>query len=113
MKRLSLALALIITVLAPAHAETLTYLCKVGHTPYPVTVDEDKGTLTWRGETYTDLKDGEGCKAAFVATHDGVTATLCAATQGVADLVVGHDRKLDCQMPDHPSPQAFRAWLRR
>jgi hypothetical protein len=36
---------------------TDTYLCRVDHKTYPVTIDEGKGTLTWRGTTFQNLKD--------------------------------------------------------
>ena len=114
MSRKFIAAAVIaLSAVSAAHAETYVYMCKVGHTPYPVTVDEEKATLTWRDETYTDLTEGDGCRYSFVATHNGVTATLCTSTQGVADFVIGHDHALDCQMPDNPSPQVYRQWLRR
>jgi hypothetical protein len=63
-----------------AHAADYTYLCRVNHKSYPVMLDEDKGTLTWRGTTFLDLKQVESdCKAEFTATANGVTADLCAA----------------------------------
>jgi hypothetical protein len=44
------------------------------------------------------VKETGDCKANFVATRDGVTVELCAATQGVADLTVGKET-FECQMP--------------
>jgi hypothetical protein len=87
-------------------------MCKVGRQVYPVTVDEETYTLTWRGQTYTDLKHTANCKAEFVATRNGVTATLCTSTKGVAGLTIGDTKELDCQMPGNPSPQAYREWLK-
>jgi hypothetical protein len=100
------ATALLAAITTAAQAETYTYMCKVGHHLYPVAVDEDKGTLTWRGQTYTDLKVGENCRVEFIATRDGVTATLCTATKGGAGLTIGDRSELDCQMSNNPSPRA-------
>jgi len=106
--------ALLVAIATAARADdSYTYMCKVGRKIYPVTVDQDKGTLTWRGETYTDLKIGEGCRVEFIATRNGVTATLCTSTKGVAGLKIGDGGELDCQMPNNPSPQAYREWLRK
>jgi hypothetical protein len=94
-----------------AHAETYTYMCKIGHGRVsPVTVNEDNA-LTWRGEVYKNLTVFPDCRAAWTATRNGVTAKLCTATQGVATLTIGKD-DFDCQMPDNPSRQVYREWLR-
>jgi len=99
--------ALSVLSASAAHARTYTYMCRVGQKTYPVTVTTPNeassgslsgGTLTWRGTTFRNVKETGDCKANFVATRDGVTVELCAATQGVADLTVGKET-FECQMP--------------
>lgn len=97
MKKSITALPLVLMLSTPSFADSYTYQCRVGHKWYPVTVNEDKGTLTWRGMVFHDLKQIEGCRQSYQATRDGVTATLCTATQGVADLTVGKEH-FECQM---------------
>jgi hypothetical protein len=82
-----------------AHAETYTYMCRVpsDHKSYPVKIDIDKATITWRGQTFSNLEQVDGCKAKYQATHDGETAEVCAATHGFADLTIG-DASFDCRM---------------
>jgi len=88
-----------------AHAGTYTYMCQVDDKSYPVTVTTPYerngglggGTITWRGTTFRNVKWEDDCKAKFVATRNGVTIELCAATQGVADLTVDGET-FDCQM---------------
>jgi len=95
----------VLTTASGAHARTYTYMCRVGHNSYPVTVTTPNetsgglggGTITWRGVTYPNVKSGDDCKAQFTATRNGVTIELCTATQGVADLRVGKD-EFACQM---------------
>lgn len=93
------AVALVSAITSPALADSYTYMCRVprDHNSYPVTVDEDNGTLTWRGAVFRNLKQVEGCRVKYQATSDGVTAELCTATQGVADLTIGK-ASFDCQM---------------
>lgn len=107
MKKILASVALAATLATPAMAGTYTYMCRVNHKSYPVTLrlpleEQDdfteKGTITWRGTTFTNVKQGEGCKAEYTATNNGVTIDLCTATQGVADLKIGH-ATFDCQMP--------------
>ena len=115
MTKFLIALATTVALAGPASAKTYTYMCRVGHKLYPVTVttpnegdssslDEKKrgtldgGTITWRGKTFPNVKETGDCKANFVATRDGVTIELCTATQGVADLTVGKET-FECQMP--------------
>ena len=83
----------------PAQAGTsYVYQCHGGGIVGIAKVDEDRGTLTWRGTVYRDVKQVEsGCKAEFQATSNGVTAKLCAATKGVTDLKIGK-AQFDCQM---------------
>ena len=89
----------VLTTASGAHARAYTYMCREGHNSYPVTVTTPNeasgglggGTITWRGVTYPNVKSGEGCKAQFTASRNGVTVELCAATKGVANLTVGND----------------------
>jgi hypothetical protein len=90
-----------------AHANTYIYMCRVGHASYPVTLttpdeenaegDESMNGGTWRGTVFHNVRLAEGCRYNFVATRDGVTAELCTATQGVADLKIGK-ATVECQM---------------
>jgi hypothetical protein len=109
MKKLLVAssTAIAVALATPAMAD-YTYLCRVGHKSYPVTLripheDRDNnptegGSITWRGVTYSDLKQVEGCRESYTATNNGVTAELCTATQGYADLTIDRTR-FYCQMP--------------
>jgi hypothetical protein len=107
LKTLLATVAILTTTLA--HAENYTYMCRVDHRSYLVKLYtgklDDCGdpksacTITWRGTTFTHVKPAEDCgRAGFTATKDGVTITLCTATQGVADLQIGN-KKFECQMP--------------
>lgn len=97
MRKLLLATAIAIAA-TPAMAAP-DYLCRVGLKSYPLSYDEVKGTMTWRGTTYSDLTPGyTGCKLEYTATSNGVTADLCMHTQGAADLTIGKD-DFECQMP--------------
>jgi hypothetical protein len=109
MKTLLLAVTALVLTTA-AHANTYTYMCKVGQKSYPVTVTtpyEESGgpqglgggVLTWRGKTYPNVKEGEGCKANFTVSRDGTNIELCAATHGYADLTV-NGAEYACQMPE-------------
>ena len=73
-------------------------MCRVGPKTYPVTVtapDEadgfslEGGTITWRDMVFENVKLGDGCRYNFAAMRDGVTAELCTATQGYANLKIG------------------------
>ena len=105
MKTIITTAAILAAITTAAHAETYTYMCRVGHKSYPVRVTTPNeangsmsgGTITWRGMVFQNVKLGDGCRYNFVATRDGVTAELCTATQGVADLKIGKDT-FDCQM---------------
>src|SRR5262249_35196035 len=120
MSKLLIAFATTVALVGPAHAKTYTYMCRVDHKLYPVTVttpnegdssslDEKKrgtlsgGTIMWRGVTFRNVTETGDCKANFVATHNGVTIELCTATQGVADLTIGEDT-FECQMPGRGRP---------
>jgi hypothetical protein len=91
------------------HAETYTYMCKVGQGVSPVTFNEDKNTLTWRGETY-ELTGRHACRDAWTAKRNGVDVKFCTQTQGGAELTIGSD-ELDCHMPNNPSRQSYQKWL--
>jgi hypothetical protein len=94
----TLASALMATIATSVHAESYTYMCWVpnDHKVYPLRVNEDNRTLTWRGTIFQNLRAGDGCKYKYLATRNGVTAELCTATQGVADLTIG-EATFDCQ----------------
>ena len=72
-------------------------LSRPGHYPQRSERLYGRGTITWRGTTFQNVKLGDGCRYNFVATRDGVTAELCTATKGVADLKIGKDT-FECQM---------------
>ena len=106
-KKLLLASAIAVIGATPAMADTYTYLCRVGHKSYPVTLDDADGgcdgattscTITWRGTTFRNVKLGEGCRLEYLAAQNGVTIDFCTGTKGYADLKVG-DAKFECQMP--------------
>jgi hypothetical protein len=109
MKRLLLATAMTAALISAAQAGTYTYMCRDHHRAYRVTLDTGRNdecdgantscTITWRGTTFRDVKLGEGCRYRYLATQNGVTADLCAATQGVATLTIGKS-DFDCQMPN-------------
>jgi hypothetical protein len=80
--------------------KTYTYMCKVDHKLYPVSVNEVQDKLTWRGQTYSHITLG-GCKREWIATRNGVTVSLCAATKGVATLELG-GKEFGCRMPGSP-----------
>ena len=82
---------------ALAAAETYTYTCKANHKTSPVKLDMDYATLTWRGTVYRDLKRVVCDQAGYQAISEGVTAELCTATQGVADLTIGK-ATFECQL---------------
>lgn len=93
------ALILAATVIATPALAAPDYLCRVGHSSYPVSYDPDHGTIAWRGTTFTAGRYGDtGCKSEYVATHNGVTADLCMQTKGFARLTVS-GKTFDCQMP--------------
>jgi hypothetical protein len=108
MKTIIAAAAIAVAIGMPAHAGNegvhgrgiYAYNCHVAGNEGPhgiVTVDEKKGTLTWLGATFRDLKQVEGGKVTWQATNNNVTAVLSTATQGVADLTIGKD-VFECQM---------------
>jgi len=120
MTKLLIALATTVALVGPAHAKTYTYMCRMGHKLYPVTLttpnegdcsspysvcDLSGGTITWRGVTFRNVSGTqEDCKAKFTATRDGVTIELCTATQGSANLTVGKDT-FECEMPESRGPR--------
>jgi hypothetical protein len=99
MKKTVTILIACIMSLSVAHAETYTYMCRVpsDHKSYPLKLDIDNATLTWRDKTFRNLKQVEGCRYKYQATRAGMTAELCTATKGVADLKLGN-ASFDCQM---------------
>lgn len=110
MKRLLQTLYLTASIIGvtPAHADSYVWLCRDHHKNSPVTLDTGQDddcsgsttpcTITWRGVTWRNVKQGEDCKANYLGTENGVDIDLCTATQGVADLTVGKE-SFDCQMP--------------
>jgi hypothetical protein len=101
MKPIRIFAAAIATALSATSvdAESYTYICRVPseHKSYPVKIDIDNATLTWRGTTFRNLRQGDGCRYKYEATAMGVTAELCTATQGIADLKVGKT-SFDCKL---------------
>jgi len=100
--KLATITAIVIMWSGAAHAgnNTYTYLCRDHQKVHSlkITEAENGGTITWRGKTFHNLKTVEsGCKEEWTASDDGVTANVCAATQGVAGLKIG-DETFDCQM---------------
>jgi hypothetical protein len=81
------------------HAESYSYMSRFprDHKTYPVKVDIEKATLTWRGMTFRDLRVVEGGRYSWQATREGATVELRTATKGVADLKIGQT-SFDCQM---------------
>jgi hypothetical protein len=111
MKNLLVATAMAVAMIEAAHAATYTYMCRDHHKRYPVTLDTGKNdtcdgattscTIMWRGTKFQNVKQGEGCRAEYLATDNGVSVDLCTATQGVAVLKIGNKTFDDCQMPRH------------
>ena len=99
MKRIIVSAALMAAIATSVYAESYTYMCRVpsDHKSYPARLDIDNATLTWRGRTFRNLQEVEGCRVKYQATSDGATAELCTATKGVADLKLG-DASFDCQL---------------
>ena len=100
MNKLFQIACLTLVLIAPAYAgNNYDYMCRVGHKSYPVAVngpDDCDGascTITWRGKTFPNVKNVEGCKAEYAG--DGID--LCEQTKGVAKLTVGKDT-FDCRM---------------
>jgi hypothetical protein len=113
MKTIIATAAIVAVIAMPAHAGNEGvhgFICAALGRSGILTVDENKGTLTWqwraaapyesrgsRTETFRDLKTVEGCKVKYQATHDAVTAVLCTYTHGVANLKIG-EASFDCIM---------------
>src|SRR5262249_20837186 len=96
MKKTLLAAAAIAAFATSARAEITTYACRVeaerDHV-FALKIDHTKRTMTWRGETFRNLREfaddgsGEECaKYCYVATNRGHRAFVSTATQGVANL---------------------------
>ncbi|WP_439401419.1 hypothetical protein ACNJYA_32885 [Bradyrhizobium sp. DASA03068] len=68
-----------------AHASTFNYVCKDRGKTYPLTVDDAKNTLTWKGTVY-NIDETDCGKAGWHAEKDGVGFDFCTATKGVADF---------------------------
>jgi hypothetical protein len=97
-KKLLIALATTVALVAPANAEVYTYACQVtGVEPnpnntylYSAKMDTTKNTITWRGTVYKNAKqifkiDGEDCPKYCFGNSKIMLST---ATQGVATLSV-------------------------
>jgi hypothetical protein len=114
MKTIFVAIAAIVAATAtPAQAATYVYQCCHGGV-YPdgpvyarrchgagivgtVKVDEERGTLTWQGTTFTNLKvttEEPLAKYSWRATRAGLNLSI--ATKGVADLTIGK-AEFSCQ----------------
>jgi hypothetical protein len=118
MKKL-LAVAALLACTTAADARVYNYACNVpdeatGNTRlHPLKIDTAKHTITWRGSTFKNLKEGnvkkggEDCaKYCFQATRsNGDVAFISTATQGVASLMITYNRpgeapidEFDCDM---------------
>jgi hypothetical protein len=106
MKTVITTTAALAAIITSAHAYTDTYMCRVtsGYRVYPVTLNsaarfaaDGKGTLTWRGTTFRNLRMVEGCAERYQATHNGVTADICMSNRGGAALTIG-DASFDCKL---------------
>jgi hypothetical protein len=85
MKKL-LLIALALGITQAEAAPDYTYMCKDKGRKLPVTIDETKNTLTWKGVTYS-IKVREDCgRYGWHAEKDGVGFDFCTATQGAADF---------------------------
>lgn len=109
-----LVVGAVMTTLTPqskAETEIRTYMCTTSdHQSYPIVlniIDNDEGeaidgTMTWRGKTFRDLKQVEGCRYRYLAKHDDSFADLCTSAQGVSDLTITQPQhaaaKFNCQM---------------
>jgi hypothetical protein len=101
---IKLTIALIFAFLSTTavYAEIFNYSCKVCATPtkigyecegkiYPLRVDDSKNVLDWRGNKYSISNANEPdkivcAKAGWNAEGNGMSFTLCAATQGYAAI---------------------------
>jgi hypothetical protein len=93
-KFLLIALALGIN---PAQAVTYSYVCKDHGKKYPLTLDDVRNTLSWKGEVYT-IKQVEDCgRYGWHAQKDGAGFDFCTATQGYADFEL-NGSKIVCDM---------------
>ena len=95
--------AIVAAIATSAHADTYAYICRGrDYKAYFVKIDTDSSTLTWRGTTFRNLQQVEGCKAKYLATLNGASAELCTATQGAADLTIRLPKhavaRFDCEM---------------
>jgi hypothetical protein len=64
MRMLIATAALTATIATSVHAENYTYMCRVPneHKSYPLKLDIDNGTLTWRGTMFRNLRQVDGCR---------------------------------------------------
>ncbi len=73
-------------VSSSACAETYNYVCKENGQTSQLKVDDTRNILQWKGETYR-LRETEDCaKYGWRVEKDGITFSLCTATQGYADF---------------------------
>jgi hypothetical protein len=111
-----LAIAALLACTTAAHARVYNYACNVpdeatGNTRlHPLRIDTAKRTITWRGSTFKNLKEGnvggDCAKYCFQATRsNGDVAFISTATQGVANLMITYNRseeapidEFDCDM---------------
>jgi hypothetical protein len=106
MKTIITTAAVLTAITMSAHAYTDTYMCRVpnDHRVYPVTLHsatkfaaDGKGTLTWRGTTFRNLRMVEGCAERYQATHSGVTADICMSNRSGAGLTIGK-ASFECEL---------------
>jgi hypothetical protein len=106
MKAIITTAAVLEAITMSAHAYTDTYMCRVpsDHRAYPVTLHsvakfaaDGKGTLTWRGTAFRNLRMVEGCAERYQATRNGVTADICMSNRDGAALTIG-GASFDCEL---------------
>jgi len=85
MKKSILLIALALIAGQAQAAAPLIYICKDHGKKLPLTVDDVKNVLTWKGTAYKITVTDCG-KYGWRAERDGVGFDFCTATQGVADF---------------------------
>lgn len=101
MRTLALALALLFATHAAAKEQQTIpdmFICKIGaHRTSLAVVDFTERTITWRGQTYSDLtRDPARCFLNYRGTRDGVEVDICVSNRGNASMHVGK-AQFDCE----------------
>jgi hypothetical protein len=69
-----------------AHADIYNYVCRDHGRSFPLKVDDEQNTITWKGSIYK-IKVQEDCgKLGWHAEKDGASFDFCTATKGYASL---------------------------